>query len=120
MNQVLLDSTWRFLAQGMDRLEFGGPKEGFEVYSAYVLGWRPSGAHVKNKEPTRPRHSAGGRVVHLRMKRSYSTMPLGLEPSCVTKSKPLGFSTRPRAERSCADLSFLSYSQLGQPRIAYK
>ncbi|KAG7531272.1 hypothetical protein ISN44_Un47g000010 [Arabidopsis suecica] len=91
----------------MDRLEFGGPKEGFEVYSAYVLGWRPSGAHVKNKEPTRPRHSAGGRVVHLRMKRSYSTKPLGLEPSCVTKSKPLGFSTRPRAERSCADLSFL-------------
>ena len=54
MNQVLLDSTWRFLAQGMDRLEFGGPKEGFEVYSAYVLGWRPSGAHVKNKDPTRP------------------------------------------------------------------
>ena len=38
MNQVLLDSTWRFLAQGMDKLEFGGPKEGFEVYSAYVLG----------------------------------------------------------------------------------
>ncbi|KAG7531740.1 Retrotransposon gag domain [Arabidopsis suecica] len=91
----------------MDRLEFGGPKEGFEVYSAYVLGWRPSGAHVKNKEPTRPRHSAGGRVVHLRMKRSHSTKPLGLEPSCVTKTKALGFSTRPRAERSCADLSFL-------------
>jgi len=44
----------------MDRLEFGGPKEGFEVYSAYVLGWRPSGAHVKNKESTRPKHSAGG------------------------------------------------------------
>jgi len=43
----------------MDRLEFGGPKEGFEVYSAKVLGWMPSGAHVKNKEPldqaTRPR-----------------------------------------------------------------
>nr|AAF63129.1 Similar to reverse transcriptase [Arabidopsis thaliana] len=81
---------------------------------------RPSGAHVKNKEPTRPRHSAGGRVVHLRMKRSHSTKLLGLGPSCMTKTKPLGFSTRPRAERSCADLSILSYSQLGQPRIAYK
>jgi len=47
VNQVLLDSTWRFLAQGMDKLEFVGQRK-----------------DLKDKEFTRPRHSAGGRVEH--------------------------------------------------------
>jgi len=120
VNQVLLDSTWRFLAQGMYRLEFGGSKEGLKLYSAYILGWRPSGAYLKNKESTRPRHSAGGRVMHLRKKRRCSTKPLGQDPSDVTKKKSLDFSTRPRPEWCSADFPILFVSQLGHPRIGYK
>ena len=69
----------------MDKLEFGGPKEGFEVYSAYVLGLC---TRLEAKWSTREEQGA------------YSTKALGWRPSCALKDeeKLLDHATRPRAE----------------------
>ena len=69
----------------MDKLEFGGPKEGFEVYSAYVLGLC---TRLEAERSTREEQGA------------YSTKALGWRPSGTFKEeeKPLDQATRPRAK----------------------
>ena len=62
-----------------------GSKKDMKPYSTYIFDWRPSRKHREDKEDTRPRHPAGGRVTHMKEEESYSTKLLGLEPSDVTK-----------------------------------
>ena len=84
-----------------------------EPYSTYILGWRPSGTHKEDKEDkedTRPRHSAVGRVTHIKKEESYSTKILGLKPSDVINGSYSTFLLAQDSSGAAPTYSFCPFS----------